>query len=119
MDTLNEPTAKTEPDEFSRIVLETDDDYGRTRKRSFVGKWLVDNENYGFEGGRHGGGTFSVAVTKAGALVVIDHDHDGGIVSIETFSAFSEFVNEDSRPQSLYSAVASEIGEEYIEEMNI
>jgi hypothetical protein len=119
------PEQATGP-EWKSIVVEVEEtETGRTRKKQFDGVWLIGDEN-GAEDFQHDngsllsyGGGYSVALTKRNAIVIFDRHHDGSIVRHNIFESFDDLRRDEHFPQSLISAVAGELGVEYIEEMDV
>jgi hypothetical protein len=114
-----------------RIVVEVNDELtGRSAKKAFEGTWLVGNANNGeqhfFEttGVQQLTNTFSVARTKKGAVVVIAFNRDAETTYWNTYTDFDEFSSAEDEgfpryPASLVAAVAAELGEDHIEELDI
>jgi hypothetical protein len=113
------------------VVVVTDELTGRNTKKAFEGAWLIggpgDGEEHFFDeslGIQQTLSRFSVARTKKGALVVLAFDRYGEVKYMSTYSDFAEFSNAaDSGfpryPGSLVAAVATELGEDHIEELDI
>ena len=119
---------------LGRIVFDLyDEKTDRVQKKSFEGRFIVGTENqpekFLFDEeveGMRGGGGYAVAVTKGGRLAVFTFDnHQEQIVRFTKYEDFDEFKNAemDNRypmyPESLVQAVASEVGIERIEDMDI
>lgn len=115
-----------------RIVVELRDENGRTTRKAFVGRWLVgsaeDSENFWFDkdtegvslDGRHQG--FSVALTKAGRFAVVSRGEESDY--FEVYDDFARLSGLDSSgypayPKTLIRAVASEMGVDVVEELDI
>lgn len=101
------------------------------RKIAFEGAWLIgsatEGETHAFEArsGVSGGGPYSVARTKKGGLLVAEFNEYGDITEWGTFTDYRDFSTAqiDGKypkfPESLLSAVASVLGEEHVEELDI
>lgn len=121
--------------ETGRIVIDIlDSETGRHAKKAFEGRFLVGDANHGEEfqfdpqkTGVSGGGDYSVALTKAGRIAVLEFNDDGEISSMAVHENFEEFkaATTDGTPSyplypdALIQAVASEMDIEHIEELDI
>ena len=109
---------------FEPITIEIMDNYGRIRKRRFDGACLIGDESsgedYNFDEDGNGGGgraSYSVALTQRAGIVVLTHDQDH--VFLKSFAGFDDLQTDGGLPTSLLSAVAAELGIEYVEEMEV
>jgi hypothetical protein len=115
-----------------RIVVGLyDGDNDRTTKKSFEGRWLIGDaeggEKHLFDQERtgiSGGGDYSVAVTSKGRLVLVTFDHKTDCPQwLAVYESFDDMKNpqraEDALPESLISAIASELEVDHVEHMDI
>lgn len=118
-----------------RIVVEIYDEHSdRRTKKAFEGSFIIgseaEGEEFSFEEGSeitmmsHGG--YAVAVTKASRIVVLEFDRDDNATDLQVYDDFEEFQNATmdngrypSYPESLIQAVASDLGIEHIENLDI
>ncbi len=110
--------------ETERIIVEIENpENGRITKKAFEGRWLLEDETHQFDyeaTGIRGGDTYSVALTKRGALAVVtDRSFElyPGLEDLKRATDGSEMY--PRYPESLVNAVASELGEDRIEELDI
>jgi hypothetical protein len=117
---------------FGRIVVDVEDpDTGHLSKKAFQGAWLIGDETHGeaylFDKDKtdaHAEGEYAVAHTKKGGIVVACFDRAGALKVLRTFANYKQFSAAESNdypgfPKSLIAAVASELGEEHIEELDV
>lgn len=101
-------------------------------KKAFEGRWIIGNDGNGemfhFPEGSgiqsvRGFGGYSVAVTKAGRLVVLQHtDEDATFEVFDDYADFAEATLEHGAskfPESLKQAVAAELGVDSVEDLDI
>ena len=101
---------------INRIDIELTNDSGM-RKIAFNGKWLV--EDYEYQPERGSKGILSVALTEKESFFVL-WDSDGyGEDSYEIYDYFNDLTDSDNVPEELKSMVAAEIGEDYVEFLDI
>jgi len=118
----------TETGNAERIVFTLhNESTGRDSKMAFTGRFIVgdldDPEEFLFDHEkrhwRAHGGLYAVAVTASNNLAVLSVN-DREVTEFKTYGSFQQFAAEDDRyPESLIHAVASELGVEHIEELNI
>ena len=125
-------SSPTPDNETNRIVVELlDEDSGRTSKKAFEGRFIVGNANNGErfywpeDSTAMAGGLddYAVAVTKKNRLVVLVF-RLGGCVRFEDFDDFEDLKDAQdeagpSYPEELIHAVASGLGIEHIEDLDI
>lgn len=104
-----------------RIVVEVSRDDTVTSK-AFQGTWVIvefESEDPNVLGGTQ----YNVALTRNKRLVacISSRDDDPGRVeSFEVFDSFDQFAADtDGYPHDLISAVANEIGEDFVEDLDI
>lgn len=114
-----------------RIVVEVQsaNDPEVAVKKSFEGRWIIGDAEHGeqflFDEEHErvsGGGDFSIAITKAGQLVVL-RSHDG-YPTFEVSKNYDEFANlrdhnASAFPESLKQAVADSLNIDRIEKLDI
>lgn len=119
--------------QMNRIVVEVTDRTGRTIKKAFEGRWLIEDEEHcftkaeeerwGFQG-RARGLMYSVAQTKAGRVVVVSGDFGHEVDGFEYYDTVEEFGNAEDggcprHPVSLIAAVKDCLGLDHVEELDI
>jgi hypothetical protein len=109
---LSEYIAKNE---VKKIVVSVNDEQneGYTRKMSFSGASLLA-PNFRPAGDYRADCVASAFVTAGGAIVIHMEDGDGG--TLQTYQSIEEFLDSDEA-ENVKSAVASELGVEYVEEV--
>lgn len=106
---------------FDRILLSyIDQDDNRNVKKAFNGTWLVFEEYD--EAVNNPNILASVALTQKGRLLYFWQDKisfDGGYLIYDDFNEMKERAKEECIGQNIISAVASELGEDYVEFLDI
>ncbi|MCL6612976.1 MAG: hypothetical protein K6T66_15705 [Peptococcaceae bacterium] len=115
-----EALQEVQKDGFERILLEYfDKNANRDVKKAFNGKWLVFEEH---DEATDAGVLVSVALTQKGQLLyfwVWESSGDGGYDIYEDFEAMKNRAEEDNIGHNIISAVADELGEDYVEFLDI
>lgn len=99
---------------IKRISIELDDEKG-TRKIAFNGKWLAENYEF-FRDVKY---LVSVALTERESYFVLWDSQGHNKDTYEIFDYFNDFTDSDSIPEELKSIVAAEVGEDYVEFLDI
>lgn len=100
---------------FEPITVEVEDKEGRIRKKQFEGRWLVSD----FES-ETAKGQYGAALGKRGGLVITHYDkYQPDIADLfRVFESFDDFASEDFG-EDFVSAVAAEMGEEFVEVLDV
>ena len=86
--------------------------------KAFEGRWLVTNMETEDDSSRwFAGTTWSIAVSKRGAIVVCAGDRDGVIDSFELYNSLD--AADEACPPDVISAAANAMGERYVQELDI
>ncbi len=104
-------TVKELKDGIEKIVLEVENENG-TRKIAFNGKWLVED----FEWYQS---LISVALTEKESYFVYWDSQGNSEDAYRVFNYFNDFANSEAIPEELKSLVANEVGEDYVEFLDI
>jgi hypothetical protein len=104
-------TAEEIKEGIEKIVVKIETGKG-TRKVAFNGRWLV--EDYGCDKC-----LISVALTEKDSYFVYCNNQGYEEDDYQVFDYFEEFKDCEEIPDALISMVASEVGEEYVEFLNI
>jgi hypothetical protein len=104
-------TVKEIKEGIEKIVLEIENEKG-TRKIAFNGKWLI--EDYEWDKS-----FISVALTEKESYFVFWDSQGNCKDDYEVFDYFDDFTNSDAIPEDLKSLVANEVGEDYVEFLDI
>ncbi len=115
--------------ETEKIVVEIAayDDPGRVTKKAFQGRWIIGDEKQGEQhwfdqekSGIRGGGTYSVAVTGKGKIVVVTFDsRTDWADELLVYENFEGLKNAEIHPDSLIAAVACGLDIDHIEHLDI
>jgi hypothetical protein len=101
---------------MKRIVVETYDQDERLIRKAFVGKWLV--EAMQTEANRY---RWSIAQTQKGSIVVYcfkgELPRDECITDFKVYDSFDEL--EQDVPDDVLAAVAVELGEDFVQDLDI
>lgn len=102
---------KAKDGKFSRLVVSYTDDEGMKRKVAFVGRWIV--KDYYTTGV-----TYSVALTENERLFVLIEDSRGARHIV--YDSFEEMADQEGGfLGDVLTRVAAEIGEDFVEELDI
>jgi len=97
-------------------------DTGRITKKSFKGRWVVDtNDRLIASGPMYMAGTaYVAAITAKGGIFLGSFSPSNGD-HLEDYTVYSsfEFAEIDGWPPELLSAVADELGKDFVEELDI
>lgn len=115
----------------NRIVVEVEGENERPVSKAFEGRWVIGKEDYGEQfawpedSGLSGVCECSVAITKAGRIVVIQH-FQGRLSDFQVFDDFDELKNatiDGGRypmfPDGFIQSVATELDIAHVEELEI
>ena len=101
-------------DGFERIVLTYDERCG-TRKIAFNGKWLYSTNDYDSREIWEQ----SVAITENERLLVYHYNTDSSLGYYEVYDSFELFAEDENIFEEIKAGVAEEIGEDYVEFLDI
>jgi hypothetical protein len=103
---------------FEKIIVDLLDNKGNERKVSFMGEWLIQNEREDVDG-MIVGIEYSLAITWKGKFFLLSKKSGCNAFAVyDVFDSFKELVENIVLP-GILSMVANEIGEEYIEKLDI
>lgn len=120
---LADQKGKAEPEgPFSRLVVsvrkDARDDSSPVVRKAFNGRWLVSD--FETDAASYDAGTqWDVAVTEQGRLVVCIHQRQEDVCDYFAVYDTIDDAEADHAPADLLSAVAAEIGEDFVEELDI
>lgn len=97
--------------EVRKIIVTIANENGE-RKIGFNGKWLVENYEYYRA-------LISVALTEKESYFVLWDNQGYHNDAYQVFEYYNDFINSDSIPSEVKSIVASGVGEDYIEFIDI
>ncbi len=101
--------------QMDRIVVEVTDEEERVVRKGFNGVWLVEDMASSGDN-RRAGITYSVAATAKGSIACL-RLVDGEVSAFDVFGSLEEAG--DEYPGDVLSAAGNELGENFVEELNI
>jgi predicted CopG family antitoxin len=95
-------------------------DTGRISKKSFKGWWVVDtNQRLEASGPQYMAGTAYVAAITAKGKILLGHFSPNNGDHLESYTVYDSIEDAVEWPSELLAAVAGEIGEDFVEELDI